>query len=322
MLTSALTGFNVEFIDGLHPSEVPEKAMPPHPGIGNGGARGAWRGHMNTMRKIISENIQSALIAEEDFDWDVRLKEQLKDFSMASNGVLSQFSTAHVPHYGQRSGDLVDYEELTSWLQDNKHNIRTPQSPYGDGWDVLWLGNCGVRIEPKRNDWQPLVIQRRNDPTTVPPLQYYSWDWDYPPAHPYKSYPNHTRLYISQATDMTCTIAYAVSQKGARKILFELGIERADMAFDLLLKKFCEGDGDGGLAEPHACWSVLPSLFDTYRAAGPENKDSDIAGGADAQVREQGFTLNIQKSVRVNARKLLSEQPGEIRDQYPYSPGT
>ncbi|KAK5079141.1 hypothetical protein LTR64_002438 [Lithohypha guttulata] len=321
-LTSALTGFEVDFIDGVKPSDISEKAMPPNPGIGDGGARGAWRGHMNALRKVVAEGIGSALIAEEDFDWDIRLKNQLQDFAKASSSFLSQFGTDQVPHYAEEAGEAIEYSELLTWFQDNQNSIPVPRSPYGDGWDVLWLGNCGMRLEARRQDWQTLAIVRHNDSATVPANQYYSWDWDRPDPHPYKSYPNRTRLYLSQPTDGVCSIAYAVSQRGARKLLLELGLERADKAFDLMLQDFCQGGWYGGLAEPHACWGVLPSLFDSYRAAGPETKDSDIVDGEAGRVRDSGYVLNIQRSVRLNARKLLAQPPEEIFDQYPYAEGT
>ena len=289
--------------------------MPPKAGIAENGARGAWRGHMDAMRRIVAEGIGSALIAEEDFDWDIRLKEQLRDFAVASSGLLSQYPTEHIPHFAKAAGEFIDYSELASWLYANQNKVRTPHSPYGDGWDVLWLGNCGISMTPRREDWQTLPIVRHNDSTVAPVKDYFNWDWANPVPHPYLSYPDGTRLYLSQPSDGVCSIAYAVSQRGARKILLELGMERADKAYDLMLQDFCQGGWDGG--EPHACWGVLPSLFDSYKSAGPESKDSDIATGL-TDVRSQGFTRNIQRSVRVNARKMLADPWEEIVDQYPY----
>jgi len=54
-----------------------------------------------------------------------------------------------------------------------------------------------------------------------------------------------------------------------------------------------------------------------------ESKDSDIAvEGEEVGVRVDGFTRNIQRSVRMNARKLLTEPVEEIADQFPYAEGT
>ncbi|KAH7014628.1 uncharacterized protein B0I36DRAFT_369565 [Microdochium trichocladiopsis] len=72
-LISAVTGFTITWIDGVRGSTVPDKALP----IG-------WDrkgGHMNTMRRIVDEGITSALIMEDDMDWDVSLKDRLADFA-------------------------------------------------------------------------------------------------------------------------------------------------------------------------------------------------------------------------------------------------
>lgn len=304
----------------MKPGDILEKTLPPHAGIANSGARGAWRGHVNAIQQIVANGYGSALIAEDDFDWDIRLKEQLRDFAIASSGLLSQYPPDHKPHHANSFGEVLDYSDLATWLYTNQDRVRVPSSPYGDGWDVLWLGNCGMRIKNEREDRQTLTIARRGDPTVAPIEDYHHWDWA--DEHPYTAYPNHTRLYLSQPTAGTCSIAYAVSQRGARKILLELGIERADKAFDLMLQDFCQGGWYGGLAEPHACWGAVPPLFAQHRPAGPESKDSDIGNAEEGRIREMGFTKNIQRSVRLNARKLLSDPPVEIMDQFPYAEGT
>lgn len=55
-----------------------EKAMPGH--VGNHDMSGLpelgiWRAHANVWRYIIENNIQSALIIEDDVDWDLHIKE-------------------------------------------------------------------------------------------------------------------------------------------------------------------------------------------------------------------------------------------------------
>ncbi|KAK5096080.1 hypothetical protein LTR70_001490 [Exophiala xenobiotica] len=318
-LTSVLTSFHLDFVDGIKYQDILNKTLPAHDGIAYNGARGAWRGHINAMREIVDKGYGSALIFEDDADWDIRLKDQLRDFAIASNGLLSQYPGTHEPHFANRAGDYIDYSDLATWLRVQDSRIQTPHSPYGDGWDVLWLGNCGMRMAARADEWQTLPIVRQADPTVLPVEHYAHWDWADP--HPYDNYPNRTRLYLSQPSDGVCSIAYAVSQQGARRILLELGIERADKAMDLMLQDFCQGGWDGGL--PHPCWGVLPPLFEQYRPAGLESKDSDIVTGSDeVRFRVDGFTANIQQSVRMNARKLLAEPVGEVVDQYQYDQGT
>lgn len=321
-LTSALTGFEVQFADGIRAADVSDKAMPPISGI-QGGAKGAWRAHMNTLREIVAKGYGSALIAESDVDWDIRLKVQLADFALASTGILSQYSPDHVPRYAKSKGEHVDFDDLSAWLLANQDRIKVADSPYGDGWDVLWLGNCNVRTDARKEEWETLSIIKRGDPTTPPVNQYWSLDQDSDRGIAYRHYANQTRLYLSQPTDQVCTIAYAVSQEGARKILLELGLERISQEYDLSLGELCQGNLGGldGPAVQLACFGVMPSIFSSHWPAGPESRDSNIADHG-SKFRDVGISLNLQRSVRINARKILAGLSHEIIDQYPYTDGT
>lgn len=54
-LTSSLTGFDVEWVDGVHGPEIPDKAVPF--GVDRGVLMetnlGSWRGHMNAIRRCV-----------------------------------------------------------------------------------------------------------------------------------------------------------------------------------------------------------------------------------------------------------------------------
>ena len=110
----------------------------------------------------------------------------------------------------------------------------------------------------------------------------------------------------------TCSLAYAVSQSGARKLLNNLGLQRLDSAFDLMLRNWCEGENGN---EKHVCLSVLPQLFNHYRPAGSNIADSEI-NPEDNKMRDDSYTLNIRWSVRKNMDKLLVGDDDYI-DQWP-----
>lgn len=68
-------------------------------------------------------------------DWDVRLKSQLAPFARGIH-ILSQ------PIRNSPKDNLYPTELDLSYgdkVQEPMH------SPYGDNWEVLWLGHCGVR---------------------------------------------------------------------------------------------------------------------------------------------------------------------------------
>ncbi|KAK5071940.1 hypothetical protein LTS08_000964 [Lithohypha guttulata] len=295
LLASKLTGFDIEYINGVDPSTIADKTLPAKYTGGDaitGGVLGCWRAHMNFIAKVVQENLASALVLEDDVDWDVRLLTQLKDFAVMSSAILNSSVT---------DSTKMRFENI------ERRSASEQISPYGDNWDVLFLGNCGVDIDTQK----PHVVHAHDN--TVPDLQHLKIYGD-PNGLRLNPYPSHARL-AGHAIEQTCTYAYAVTQKAARRILLDLGLERLDRPIDHMLRDWCEGK----FAEqgpPRTCIGVLPTLFDSYRREGAGEADSDIDGDkAHIGFREKAHTLNIRKSTRMNLRKLMDGEAPE--DQYP-----
>ncbi|KAI0405464.1 glycosyltransferase family 25 protein [Xylaria palmicola] len=272
-LTSALTGFHVEFVDGVKGESIPDKAVPL--GVDRKALweenLGSWRGHMNAIRRIVEDDLESALILEDDMDWDVRLKAQLEQVAKGARGIFPSNSR--------------------------------PSSPYGGAWDVLWLGHCG-EIFPET---LPENIGKPEHPKytiysdeTVPPLNKVTGLVDF------KGYPEFTR-WVHVAGGPICSFAYALSQSGARKVLFGLSVDRLGGNFDNALADFCRDGASGNLDGLRAkCVAVTPPVFFHHRAKGRITKDSDIQkADDDAPVREKGTTENIVWSARNNIRNMM-----------------
>ncbi|RYO79223.1 hypothetical protein DL766_003995 [Monosporascus sp. MC13-8B] len=138
-LASALTGFHVEWVDGVNGEQISDKAAR----FGVDRERlwntnlGSWRGHMTAAWRIMEENLESALIMEDDVDWDTRLESQLP---MIAQGARELFPAPRP---------------------------RPPPSPYGWGWDLLWLGHCG-EVFPE------LLGENKGKPTDDPGIRYMS----------------------------------------------------------------------------------------------------------------------------------------------------
>jgi len=154
----------------------------------------------------------------------------------------------------------------------------------------------------------------RTDDQTVPELEKVSMFMDVGNKR-LQPYPDHTRIAMFPL-EGTCTYAYAVSKKAARQILLDLGLERINAAFDIMLREWCEG----AFAEqgpPRKCVGITPPLFDMHRRAGMMKGESDIhESEIGAGFREVAETPNIRQSVRKNLRALL-EGSGNIVDSYP-----
>lgn len=223
---------------------------------------------------------------EDDLDWDIRLKSLLKDFALSHN-VLAQ--NPDTPRF--------DFRNLPP--------VAAPTvSPYGDNWDLLWLGHCGMNL-PSTG----LVIH--SDDSSVPEPQFLH-SWMKNEMTPLAIYPHHTRVVMRQSTTPVCSLAYAISQRGARKLLYSLGLSKFDSPYDVMLRAWCQGS-DGN--EQHICPAVLPQLFDHYKRQGSKTGDSDISETSQEN-REKAETLNIRWSVRLNMEKILRGDT-DYDDQYP-----
>ncbi|XP_044717518.1 glycosyltransferase family 25 [Hirsutella rhossiliensis] len=262
-LMASLTEFDIDWEDGVKASSIAEKAVPY--GISLDRAKenflGSWRGHMNIIRRIVETGISSALILEDDVDWDVHLKSQLSNIAQGTRHVLGE-SASSFP----------------------------PDSPYGDGWDVLWLGHCGE-----------YAIQ---DDETMPSYSRVTqWvDWG--------AFPPHTRLVHLSGLPV-CSFAYAVSQKAAKKILYALSIDGLHTEFDNALAALCR-DGRSDASYHLKCLSVNPTIIFHHKPKGRLTGDSDInSQGEDGGERQEGFTESIKWSMRLNLKNILLGRPLE-----------
>lgn len=162
-------------------------------------------------------------------------------------------------------------------------------SPYGDDWDIIWPGHCG-EIMHKKDDRRYVI---ENDDTVSPKAHQ-------PSIKVLEDYPEGTRI-VHRAGAPICTFSYAVSYRGAQKILMALAVKGGNsLAIDNGLGYLCR---DGFL--DLQCYSIEPQLMHHHRPAGSVNKDSDIRGGDSEEVREKGETETIMYSARLNLEQLV-----------------
>lgn len=324
-LAAALTNLQITWAKGVPGSEVPDKVV-----LGEDweksilrGNKGSWRAHMNVLNTIIDQNLTSALILEDDADWDIRLKSQLHIFARAA-----QPFTQHNPRTTTPSDDKVTNLPITSIPSPPN---QSSSSPYGQNWDVLWLGHCGTNFPTSTTLTTPptntslLRVTIPNDPT-VPSPQHLK-------AHPFalqdqlaELYPPHTRV-VHPSSGTICTQAYAVSQQGARKLLWRFGVKEAlTKGWDLALGEWCDGaffgvDGSNGNGKQGkgkgggapVCVTVQPPLFSHHFGKGAA---SDItAPGGGFVNKDKEMTPYVRWSVRLNMGRLV--EGGEVRDQWP-----
>jgi hypothetical protein len=100
-----------------------------------------WLSMIDLIKYMVAQDLESALILEDDVDWDVAIKAQMKLLSDA----VRKFA-------------MIEVEE---------------RSPYGKSWDVLWIGHCA---EPTKNTTRRLEYE---DPTAPHPDVYIGWSRRY-----------------------------------------------------------------------------------------------------------------------------------------------
>ncbi|KAK3332614.1 hypothetical protein B0T19DRAFT_416108 [Cercophora scortea] len=334
-LAAALTNIDVTWINGVSGDEVSDRVLPAD-SAGKAiskGNKGSWRAHMNALRTVVHQNMTSALILEDDADWDVRIKPQLQLFAQAARAFTQPTAT-------NDQESLAEADHVSTTHQENLPLSQLPPithptlTPYGDNWDVLWLGHCGTDFPPPANDTNlitpshpvsppPLRVTIPND-ATVPEPQHLK-------PHPFalqdplaSLYPPHTRV-VHAASGTTCTQAYAVSQRGARKLLWQFGLQTFTTGWDLMLGKWCDGEyitstnsneRPMAISKRPVCVTVQPPLFSHHYGKGAASDITSPGGGFIDKEKE--MTPYVRLSVRLNMEKLVGGAGvGELVDQWP-----
>ncbi|KXG52486.1 uncharacterized protein PGRI_087700 [Penicillium griseofulvum] len=268
VLGSSVSNFHVEWIDGVTPDEVNAKSYPynwKHDQKPTEYA--ARRAHVNALQRVVQEGIASAIVMEDDADWDVSIKLQLQSFAHAVRA-----------------------------LQQKDTQVPT-KSPYGDDWDILWLGHCGLSCKTD----MPFYLTP-NDPT-IPMPRHFLPLWRDPPVFEGHKRPDHSRLACT-ASDAVCSLFYAVSYSGAQRILAALSVNPSGLAeeidigaqFDVSLGRMC---GNGYLR----CFAPYPSITGVFEQGGPRSKSSDIHNETG---EDRGFSSSrVMYSTMLNINRIL-----------------
>lgn len=131
---------------------------------------------------MLRERIQTALIMEDDIDWDVMIKSQMTEIARGST-FLQRSNATH--------------------------------SPYGDDWWVLSTGHCGTYVDINRDQEQWVIA---DDPTAVPVGRRDLMNG--PNTAPKELAGVNTRILFT-LMGLVCTGSYGISLQGASRILYD-----------------------------------------------------------------------------------------------------
>jgi hypothetical protein len=269
---------------------------------------------MHARCRIVEQNLQSALVLENDADWDLRIKSQMRQFAKASRLLVQPLQGTNGTFLDPTNPRPQPTDRPTTFdIRDETlgPTVKPTTSPYGDldRWDFLWLGHCGCRFPWARDKNAPLARAAIFDDETVPELRHVNIELGDEQLR--EQYPAHTRV-VSRARVNSCTLGHAFSQKGARLFLHELALRELSDYTDMGFRYMCDGVGGRPLA---TCLTVQPQLFQHHRPRGLKSSQSDIDDhGTD--FNEHAETMNVRWSTRINFKRLVAGRTDYI-DLYP-----
>ena len=277
-LLTSVTNISYTVVPGVDGKTIPHVAWPGFYKENQETRTGSWRAHMNAAASILDNKLSSALIVEDDADWDVSLKTQLTQFALGSQHIL------------------------------NTPTSLETISPYGDGWDMLWLGHC-AQDTPSKPVARFFIA---NDTTTPPAGRRWSL-WNPEETLTYDLPHNHTTRVVYRSAGGMCSYAYALSYAGAQKMLYHLSYTHFDDPFDVGLAGLCKR---GRLNEiDFSCVGVYPGLI--HAAFGENDIVYDPKKPRKDREKKKGqpSAPNLVFSVRNNIRNMIEGKKLEGRWQ-------
>ena len=166
---------------------------------------------------------------------------------------------------------------------------------------------------------EPNPVLRFPEDPTVPSVRHRE-TWSGPLDSWKEQFPEDSTRFIYRAEAGCCTFGYAITNKGARKILTALSIEHIEAPVDNAMSELCGGIGDRQRID---CFAPFPNLIGTYRPAGPAYRDSDIATTGDQTIHEEQ-AYNLVYSTRRNIHRLVASERtvfSQWGEELPWSPG-
>lgn len=209
--------------------------------IGIGSAK-AWLSHHLVLKAFLASGLETALIFEDDVDWDIRLR------------------TQQIPRAQQAARSLSPSGSSYS-----------KQYPWGkpSDWDLLYLGHCGDYF----NDLGDKVGVGHHHPSDLQKIPHVVYEDTTMPyltdIHPFTASlftalrvpEQHRVLHASQWP--LCSFGYAVTRAAAQKILRDVAPEKEDISRDLIAydAALLSGCRDKDVYWSIKCYTVQPELF-------------------------------------------------------------
>ena len=197
-LQSLVSNITVTRQPGVNAADLKDAGLPPSSEHDNlkKTEQACYRAHANLWRQMIDENWSSVLVLEADAIWDIHIREMMRLMSKGLNELMRMYPNSSASIHGS---EAYSPESL----------LATENDPYCvNNWDVLSLGQC---LDFELN-WE----------------EYYIYDDPYGLKDGSFTYGGHV-LYnqrvVRRSGGPVCLNAYAISRKGAEKMLLRGAID-------------------------------------------------------------------------------------------------
>jgi hypothetical protein len=207
----------------------------------------AWLGHLNAIKWFLDSGHETALIIEDDIDWDIHLRNhQIPLVASQVRKLLAEEPANAQDHYSS----MREHTRAGSYWGDMTQ------------WEVLYLGHCGDYFDLKYMPDLPHHIFADESVPTMDELHPDTKNWLQEAGVKEK------QRMVHRSKQPLCTFAYALNRQSAQKIMEDLSHEEwghGTWSFDVRLLEACRDMG-------WKCWTANPELFHHQ-----SEKDSAIA---------------------------------------------
>jgi len=234
----------------------------------------AWLAHLDMLKYVVSSAFETALIVEDDTDWDARIKHEMR---LISDNVRKYTNAAEAD-----------------------------ETPYGtEHWDVLWLGHCGSSVD----DGMPEPLSYQDDSRCETEL-YSGWSKSYLRS----SIKEGQRLVQTSGQMTVCTFAYGVTKNSAQKILELVGDGKGEAFDVSLAARCSEGKLTCLVINPQVFNHYEPPADEGYQSLVYVGNQFGEGRDEQRFEHKKGTTGNIMRSARCSAlfHETCMRPPSEI----------
>jgi hypothetical protein len=239
----------------------------------------AWLGHINVLKWIVEQPFDTAMIIEDDIDWDIHLR---------SHQIPLLQRTFHEFINKQQYQDKFAVPSSSPLASDELPN--KDYWPSNDHWDLLYLGHCGDFFHASNLNKIPNAVYR--DPNLPSSHGLHTDTQRFMNTLTKVGVPGEKHRVLHKSQNVLCSFAYVITKKTARQMLKDMSHEEENhgtIAFDVRILEACRDWN-------WKCWSVNPELF--HHVDGEASEIRVIDGGLASDSKQQGFpdTKNKEKN--------------------------